>query len=42
MTSDDQPATRSGQEWVGIASFANRHAAEHMLASLWTSSAQRS
>ena len=34
MTSEDQPATRSGQEWVVIASFANRHAAEHMLASL--------
>jgi hypothetical protein len=30
---DDSPAG-SGQEWVVIASFANRRAAEHMLASL--------
>ena len=28
------PVTRSGQEWVVIASFENRHAAERMLASL--------
>ena len=31
MASEDDPA---GQEWVVIASFENRHAAEHMLASL--------
>jgi predicted TIM-barrel enzyme len=34
MTSEDDPATRSGEEWVIIASFENRHATEHMLASL--------
>jgi hypothetical protein len=34
MASKGDPLTRSGQEWVVIASFANRHAAEHMLASL--------
>ena len=34
MASEDDPAASSGQEWVVIASFQNRHAAEHMLASL--------
>ena len=34
MAADDDPAARSGQEWVVIASFENRHAAEHLLASL--------
>lgn len=34
MASEDDPAATSGQEWVVIASFQNRHAAEHMLASL--------
>ena len=34
MASEDDPPARSGQEWVVIASFGNRHAAEHMLASL--------
>jgi hypothetical protein len=34
MSSKDEPPAKSGQEWVVIASFGNRHAAEHMLASL--------
>jgi uncharacterized membrane protein len=34
MASGDDPAAKSGQESVVIASFENRHAAEHMLASL--------
>ena len=34
MASEGDPLARPGQEWVVIASFENRHAAEHMLASL--------
>jgi hypothetical protein len=34
MAPEDDPAVTSGQEWVVLASFANRRAAEHMLASL--------
>jgi hypothetical protein len=34
MASEDDEAARSGKEWVVIASFGNRRAAEHMLASL--------
>ena len=34
MASEDGPPARSGQEWVVIASYGNRRAAEHMLASL--------
>jgi hypothetical protein len=34
MTSEGDPVARPGQEWVVVASFANRHAAEHVLASL--------
>jgi hypothetical protein len=34
MASKDDPAASSGREWVVIASFASRRAAEHMLASL--------
>ena len=34
MASEPDPAASSEQEWVVIASFPNRHAAEHMLASL--------
>ncbi len=34
MASEEDPAARSGQEWVVIASFENRRAAEHMLVSL--------
>ena len=34
MTSEHNLAARSGEEWVIIASFENRHAAQHMLASL--------
>jgi hypothetical protein len=34
MASEDDSPSGSGQEWVVIASFANRRAAEHMLASL--------
>jgi hypothetical protein len=34
MASRDDRAAMSGQEWVVIASFENRRAAEHMLASL--------
>ena len=34
MASADKPARKSGKEWVVIASFENRHAAEHMLGSL--------
>lgn len=34
MASEGESAARPGQEWVVIASFADRRAAEHMLASL--------
>ena len=34
MAPEGDPAASSGQEWVVIASFGNRRAAEHMLASL--------
>jgi hypothetical protein len=34
MASKDDPTASSGQEWVVIASFGNRHAAEHMIATL--------
>ncbi len=34
MASEEDRVARSGQEWVVIASFQNRHAAEHMVASL--------
>jgi hypothetical protein len=34
MASEEDPAARSGQECVVIASFENRRAAEHMLVSL--------
>ena len=34
MTSEGDPVAGSGQEWVVIASFENRHAAERALASL--------
>jgi hypothetical protein len=34
MTSEADPAARPGHDWVVIASFENRHAAEHVLASL--------
>jgi hypothetical protein len=34
MASEDDAPVGSGQEWVVIASFGNRRAAEHMLASL--------
>ena len=34
MASEHDPPARSGQQWVVIASFGNRYAAEHMLASL--------
>ena len=34
MASEPAPPASSEQEWVVIASFPNRHAAEHMLASL--------
>ena len=34
MASEHDPPPRPGQEWVVIASFGNRRAAEHMLASL--------
>jgi hypothetical protein len=34
MASEGDPVARSGQEWVVLASFENRHAAERMLASL--------
>jgi hypothetical protein len=34
IASEDDSAARSGQEWVVGASFGNRRAAEHMLASL--------
>jgi hypothetical protein len=33
MASENDPAASSAQEWVVIASFANRRSAEHMLAS---------
>ncbi len=34
MVSEGAPVARSGQEWIVIASFENRHLAEYMLASL--------
>jgi hypothetical protein len=34
MASDGGAAEAAGQEWVALASFENRHAAEHMLLSL--------